>query len=76
MNEMIVQKVSLKNFVLLFVLLMKKTLQNIDLQGLTVLKVGVRRLELPTSTSRTWRASQLCYTPYLKPTKIVNFQIL
>ena len=25
--------------------------------------VGVRRLELPTSTSRTWRASQLCYTP-------------
>ena len=29
--------------------------------------VGVRRLELPTSTSRTWRASQLCYTPeYIK----------
>ena len=26
-------------------------------------QVGVRRLELPTSTSRTWRASQLCYTP-------------
>ena len=26
-------------------------------------RVGVRRLELPTSTSRTWRASQLCYTP-------------
>ena len=25
--------------------------------------VGVRRLELPTSTSRTWRANQLCYTP-------------
>ena len=25
--------------------------------------VGVRRLELPTSTSRTWRASQLRYTP-------------
>jgi hypothetical protein len=23
----------------------------------------VRRLELPTSTSRTWRANQLCYTP-------------
>ena len=26
-------------------------------------KVGMRRLELPTSTSRTWRASQLCYIP-------------
>ena len=26
-------------------------------------KVGVRRLELPASTSRTWRASQLRYTP-------------
>ena len=25
--------------------------------------VGVRRLELPASTSRTWRASQLRYTP-------------
>ena len=25
--------------------------------------VGMRRLELPTSTSRTWRASQLCYIP-------------
>ena len=23
----------------------------------------MRRLELPTSTSRTWRASQLCYIP-------------
>ena len=30
---------------------------------LQVFLVGVRRLELPTSTSRTWRASQLCYTP-------------
>ena len=29
--------------------------------------VGVRRLELPTSTSRTWRASQLCYTPGISP---------
>ena len=28
--------------------------------------VGVRRLELPTSTSRTWRANQLCYTPNQK----------
>ena len=28
-------------------------------------KVGMRRLELPTSTSRTWRASQLCYIPFL-----------
>ena len=28
--------------------------------------VGVRRLELPTSTSRTWRANQLCYTPSQK----------
>ena len=27
--------------------------------------VGMRRLELPTSTSRTWRASQLCYIPFL-----------
>jgi hypothetical protein len=27
--------------------------------------VGVRRLELPASTSRTWRASQLRYTPKL-----------
>ena len=27
------------------------------------LAVGVRRLELPASTSRTWRASQLRYTP-------------
>lgn len=26
-------------------------------------RVGVRGLELPTSTSRTWRANQLCYTP-------------
>ena len=25
--------------------------------------VGMRRFELPTSTSRTWRASQLCYIP-------------
>ena len=25
----------------------------------------MRRLELPTSTSRTWRASQLCYIPIL-----------
>ena len=25
----------------------------------------MRRLELPTSTSRTWRASQLCYIPFL-----------
>ena len=24
----------------------------------------MRRLELPTSTSRTWRASQLCYIPF------------
>ena len=24
----------------------------------------MRRLERPTSTSRTWRASQLCYIPY------------
>ena len=28
-------------------------------------RVGVRGLELPTSTSRTWRANQLCYTPSL-----------
>ena len=28
-------------------------------------RVGVRRLELPASTSRTWRANQLCYTPNL-----------
>ena len=28
-----------------------------------VFVVGMRRLELPTSTSRTWRASQLCYIP-------------
>ena len=35
----------------------------LDLQGHLILIVGVRRLELPTSTSRTWRASQLCYTP-------------
>lgn len=28
-----------------------------------VLLVGVRGFELPTSTSRTWRANQLCYTP-------------
>ena len=27
------------------------------------IQVGVRGLELPTSTSRTWRANQLCYTP-------------
>ena len=30
-----------------------------------VFVVGMRRLELPTSTSRTWRASQLCYIPFL-----------
>lgn len=29
------------------------------------ISVGMRRLELPTSTSRTWRASQLCYIPFL-----------
>ncbi len=28
-----------------------------------VLLVGVRGFELPTSTSRTWRANQLRYTP-------------
>ena len=28
------------------------------------ISVGMRRLELPTSTSRTWRASQLCYIPF------------
>ena len=27
------------------------------------LLVGVRGFELPTSTSRTWRANQLRYTP-------------
>jgi hypothetical protein len=31
--------------------------------GPHLLMVGVRRLELPASTSRTWRASQLRYTP-------------
>ena len=31
--------------------------------GCLVASVGVRRLELPASTSRTWRANQLCYTP-------------
>lgn len=30
---------------------------------LSLCRVGVRGLELPTSTSRTWRANQLCYTP-------------
>jgi hypothetical protein len=35
--------------------------------------VGVRRLELPTSTSRTWRASQLCYTPDFCAPKIKLF---
>ena len=29
-----------------------------------VMQVGVRRLELPTSTSRTWRAAN-CATPRL-----------
>ena len=33
------------------------------MQVFTSFKVGMRRLELPTSTSRTWRASQLCYIP-------------
>ena len=48
---------------------------------LPLLRVGVRRLELPASTSRTWRANQLCYTPnllkavqrYCKSSEVPNF---
>ncbi len=32
-------------------------------KGLYISLVGVRGLEPPASTSRTWRASQLRYTP-------------
>ena len=36
----------------------------------------MRRLELPTSTSRTWRASQLCYIPFLiTDAKVLLFSI-
>ena len=42
---------------------LENRLQVIDLQAINPKRVGVRRLELPTSTSRTWRANQLCYTP-------------
>ena len=30
----------------------------------------MRRLERPTSTSRTWRASQLCYIPNFPVAKV------
>lgn len=42
----------------------KKIRDNLQVDCLLSLcRVGVRGLELPTSTSRTWRANQLCYTP-------------
>ncbi len=36
----------------------------------------MRRLERPTSTSRTWRASQLCYIPFFLAAKVQIFRIL
>ena len=46
--------------------IIKKFSQSVRLQELNILlkNVGVRRLELPTSTSRTWRAAN-CATPRL-----------
>lgn len=41
--------------------------------GILFYSVGVRRLELPTSTSRTWRASQLCYIPIFCECKVTTF---
>ena len=44
-----------------------------------VLLVGVRGFELPTSTSRTWRANQLRYTPnplLLSGAKLIFFSLI
>ena len=52
-----------------FILLLKASFQRNKktkpsrLRGRAFSFVGVRRLELPTPTSRTWYASQLRYTP-------------
>ena len=44
-----------------------------------VLLVGGRGFELPTSTSRTWRANQLRYTPnplLLSGAKLIFFSLI